>query len=93
MQRSYYVICMGTREDMTARGYYSPSGQVVPDGCHAAKFEHLTDMLEFIETYGIELDRTNFISHVCMEADPGRGHGTCELAVIRREVREERPFQ
>ncbi len=69
-----YVIAYSMRQDMIAQGFYGPEGQIVNDRYLAVRFEHLADILCFVENHGIQLNRNNFIyldgEHVCRACNP-----------------------
>ena len=58
-----YVIAHSTRKNMIPTGFYDSTGKVVRKASWAARFDHLTDILDFVEAHGIKLDRENFVSH------------------------------
>lgn len=58
-----YAIAHSTRKDMIPTGFYDSTGRIVRKAQWAAKFDHLADILDFVEMHGLKLDRTNFVSH------------------------------
>ncbi len=69
-----YVIAYSMRQDMMAQAFYGPEGKIVSDRYLAVRFDHLVDILHFVETHGIQLNRNSFISldseHRCRDCNP-----------------------
>ncbi len=75
--KGHYVSAYSTLDDMTTTGYYAPNGKIVPEKHLAVKFDHLRDILGFVEHHSISLNEKCFISYVLIKDKVNNKRRSC----------------
>jgi hypothetical protein len=60
-ERSYYIICASSREDLLPTSYYDPNGKLILDKHGVAKFLELEQVFEFIAKHRINLGNSAYV--------------------------------
>jgi len=60
-KKRYFIVCDTSRSDMNSTGYYDFNARIVTEKERAAKFEHLNEVLNFVQKYKIELGESRYI--------------------------------
>jgi len=69
-ERSYYIICASSREDLLPTSYYDPNGKLILDKNGVAKFLELEHVFEFIAKHEINLGDKAYVG-LMIEDDGG----------------------